>query len=100
MLLPTCSYGPWEDIIKRVLLLQAMADSIGCTLPQLSIAWTLKNPHVSTVIMGGTKIHQLNDNLGSLLCAEKLTAELMDEIERIMETKPDVPRDWTMYTRL
>ena len=50
--------------------------------------------------MGGTKIHQLNDNLGSLLCAEKLTAELMDKIERIMETKPDVPRDWTMYTRL
>ena len=93
-------HGPWEDIIKRVLLLQAMADSIGCTLPQLSIAWTLKNPHVSTVIMGGTKIHQLNDNLGSLLCAEKLTAELMDKIERIMETKPDVPRDWTMYTRL
>lgn len=93
-------HGPWDEIVRRVSKLKTLGNEIGCTLPQLAIAWALKNPHVSTIIMGGTKIHQLEDNLGSLLCEKKLTLELMTKIEDTVETKPNAPKDWTLYKRL
>ena len=93
-------HGPWEEIIRRVRALQGLGDEIGCTLPQLSIAWVLKNPHVTTVIMGGTKIYQLKENLASLICEKKLTPALLAKLESIMATKPSGPKDWTRHKRI
>lgn len=66
--------------------LAPIAAELGATLAQLAIAWCTKNPRVSTVITGASKPGQLQDNLGALAVADKLTPEVMARIDAI--TKP------------
>ena len=71
--------------------LSELATKLGVTTPALSIAWCIKNPNVSTAILGATKKTQLLDNLKALDLLEKLTPEVMEKIEGIMKTKPVLP---------
>jgi voltage-dependent potassium channel beta subunit len=80
-----------EEKVNKVRNLSALADRIGITTASLSIAWCIKNPNVSTAILGATKKEQLLDNLKALDALEKLTPEVMDEIDNIMQTKPVLP---------
>jgi aryl-alcohol dehydrogenase-like predicted oxidoreductase len=57
----------------------------------LSIAWCIKNPNVSTAILGATKKQQLLENLKSLEALPLLNDEVMDKIEGIIKTKPTLP---------
>ena len=50
-----------KDKVRR---LKAIADDLGCTLAQLSLAWCAKNPHVSTVITGASRVEQVRENIG------------------------------------
>ena len=68
--------------------LSKVAADLGCKLPSLAIAWCLKNPHVSTVILGGSKKHHLIDNLKALEVAEKIDASVSEKIEEILNNKP------------
>lgn len=77
--------------IEKVKKLTAVAEKLGGNVAQLAIAWTIKNPNVSTVILGATKIEQIVDNCKSLALSEKLTPEVMDEIEKILDNKPAAP---------
>lgn len=61
--------------------LEAIARKLGASLPQLAIAWVLKNPNVSSVILGASRSEQLEQNLGALDILDTLDDELMDEIE-------------------
>jgi aryl-alcohol dehydrogenase-like predicted oxidoreductase len=54
----------------------------------MALAWCLKNPNVSTVITGASKVEQLEDNLKALDVVDQLTDEVLDEIEAILKTKP------------
>lgn len=60
--------------------LGGIAKELGCTTAQLAIAWCVKNPHVSTVITGATKVSQLQDNMKALDVVAKLTPEVMTRI--------------------
>lgn len=80
-----------EDMLNKVRKLADLADGLGIKMAQLSIAWCLKNPHVSTVILGATNKQQLLDNLGSMDVLSKLTDEVMNQIEEIVQTKPVLP---------
>lgn len=80
-----------DDKLKKVKKLTELAAKTGISTAAMSIAWCLKNPHVSTVILGATKKQQLHDNLKSLEAVEKLTTDVMDKIETIMKTKPTLP---------
>jgi hypothetical protein len=80
-----------DDNLKKVKKLSEYADKIGISTASLSIAWCLKNPNVSTVILGATKKQQLLDNLKSLEVLPLLTQEVMDKIDSIMKTKPTLP---------
>jgi aryl-alcohol dehydrogenase-like predicted oxidoreductase len=64
---------------------------MGGNVGQLAIAWCVKNPNVSTVILGATKTHQIDDNVKALKLLEKLTPEVMEEIESILENRPTEP---------
>jgi aryl-alcohol dehydrogenase-like predicted oxidoreductase len=77
-----------DQKIEKVKKLQLVADKLDCSLAALSIAWCIKNPNVTTAILGATKKEQLIENLKSLDVAQKLTDDLMSEIETIIETKP------------
>ena len=63
--------------------LEPIAAALGGTLAQLAIAWVAKNPHVSTVITGASKLEQLQANLGALNLLDKLTPEVMRRIDAI-----------------
>ena len=53
------------------------------TMSQLSIAWCMKNPNVSTVILGASKKSQLKENLGSLDVFDKLTPEIISILDNM-----------------
>ncbi|MEX0636783.1 MAG: aldo/keto reductase, partial [Ferruginibacter sp.] len=80
-----------EEKIKKVKKLGELATKIGTTTAGLSIAWCLKNPNVSTVILGASKKQQLTENLKSLEALSLLTPAVMEKIESIVQTKPLLP---------
>ena len=77
--------------IEKVKKLTAIAEKLGGNATQLALAWTAKNENVSTVILGATKVEQIQDNCKALKVLAKLTPELMEEIEKILDNKPKPP---------
>jgi len=66
---------------EKVRALEPIARELGCTLSQLSIAWILKNPNVSSIITGATRVEQLQENLKAIEVAPKITSEIMARID-------------------
>jgi voltage-dependent potassium channel beta subunit len=81
-----------QDKVKRVQQLGAIAKALKVSTASLSIAWCLKNPNVTTAILGATSTHQLLDNLTAIGTAQLLTPEIMEQIESIVESKPKLPQ--------
>lgn len=81
-----------QDRMEKATALQALANSLDVSLAKLSIAWCLKNPNVSTVILGASKVPQLQENLQVLEALPLLTDEVIAKIEEIVKTKPIVPQ--------
>ena len=70
-----------NGIVPVLETLESIAQKIGANLPQLGIAWCLKNPNVSSVILGASKLEQLENNLASLSFLDNLDEDLMGEID-------------------
>jgi aryl-alcohol dehydrogenase-like predicted oxidoreductase len=68
--------------------LQQLADELGVSLAKLSIAWCLRNPHVSSVILGASRPEQLRENLGALEVVKNITPEVQEKIETVLGNKP------------
>lgn len=77
--------------LEKVRALTALANEIGISLTHLSIAWCLKNPHVSTVILGASRLSQLEDNLKSMEAVDRLTPDIMEKIETVVGNRPPAP---------
>jgi len=80
--------------IEMAAALKPVADDLGCSMAQLAIAWCLKNPRVSTVILGASRVEQLDENLAALNVVESLDNEVMDRIETILDNKPKLPEQF------
>lgn len=80
-----------QQKLEKVRQLTKLSEEIGISMPHLSIAWCLKNPYVSTVILGASRLSQLEDNLKSLDAVEQLTDDVMEKIESILDNKPPAP---------
>ncbi len=80
-----------QEKINKVQQLGAIAKALKVSTASLSIAWCVKNPNVTTAILGATSKAQLLDNLTALDTAALLTPEIMEQIEGIVETKPKLP---------
>jgi len=74
------------DKNARVIKLAEVAKSLGCTTAQLAIAWCLKNPRVSTVITGASRLSQFEENMKALEIAGKLDVPVMTQISDIIGT--------------
>lgn len=74
--------------IEKAKKLGALASELGTSLAKLSIAWVVKNPHVSTAILGASRKEQLQENLKALEVLPLLTPEVMQKIEDIVNNKP------------
>lgn len=83
-----------KEKIKKVGKLMPIAEELGCTMAQMALAWCLKNPNVSTVITGASRPEQVEENMAALEVVPKLTDEVMDGIEEILDNKPKPEPDF------
>lgn len=81
-----------EENLNKVSQLKAVAADLEMSLPQLGVAWCLKNPDVSTVILGASKEPQLKENLQAIELYERLTPEVMERIDAILDNRPQHPQ--------
>jgi voltage-dependent potassium channel beta subunit len=72
-----------REKIAAVPKLAAIAQELGVSLPRMAVAWCLKNPNVSSVILGASRVDQLKENLGALDVVEQLTPDVMRRLEAI-----------------
>ena len=73
-----------EARLKKVDELKALATGLGLSLPVFAIAWCLKNPRISTVILGASKTAQLEENLKAVEAQDLLTADVIKQIEQTL----------------
>ncbi|CAL5227930.1 g10977 [Coccomyxa viridis] len=76
------------ELFLKMKLLEPIAEELDCSLAQLSLAWCIRNPHVSSVIMGATNCEQVKENLGALSIVEKLTPQILEKIETVVSSRP------------
>jgi voltage-dependent potassium channel beta subunit len=81
-----------DESIEKVRQLGKLASEIGVTLPVLAIAWLLRLPQVTSVITGATSLKQFEENVSGIEAVDKLTPEVLEQVETILDNKP-VPED-------
>ena len=82
-----------EEALGKIRQLTALAGELGTSMAKLALAWCVKNPNVSTVILGASKLYQLEENLTALEVVPLLDGSVMERIEEILANKP-VPPMW------
>lgn len=80
-----------KENLDKVAKLEKIAKKLGLSLPVLAITWCLKNENVSTVMLGASKLSQLEENFKAIEAKAKLTPEVMEEIEKVLNNKPIHP---------
>ncbi|XP_077344232.1 voltage-gated potassium channel subunit beta-1 isoform X4 [Lithobates pipiens] len=71
-----------------------IAERLGCTLPQLAVAWCLRNEGVSSVLLGSSNPEQLVENLGAIQVLPKMTSHIVNEVDNILGNKPYSKKDY------
>lgn len=74
--------------LDKVRRLKVIAEELNVPMAQFALAWCLKNPNVSTVLLGASRVEQLKENLGALDVVTLLTQDVMNRIENILQNKP------------
>lgn len=78
----------WTRQLEQTAALKPIADELGISTAQLSLAWILKNPNISSIITGASRPEQVLDNVRSLAIADKLTPEILEKIEKAVGNQP------------
>ena len=78
--------------LPRAKKLAVLCKALGIPMPVVALAWCLKNPHVSTVILGASTEGQLKENLKALGAQHQLDEEVMEKIETVLDNKPAPPQ--------
>jgi voltage-dependent potassium channel beta subunit len=81
-----------EQWIEKTRRLTDLAAKIGLSMPVFALAWCLKNPNVSTVILGASKTSQLQENLQAIETVNLLTEQVLEEVEQVLQNKPEQPQ--------
>lgn len=85
MLIIPFSERTWDSLIKKVKEFTEIAAKLEASPAQLALAWCLKNPSVSSVILGATTVAQLHENIAALALLPRLTPDILEEIDKLME---------------
>ncbi|HEY1200031.1 MAG TPA: aldo/keto reductase [Niastella sp.] len=80
-----------QDRLDRVARLERIAKDLNTSLAIFSIAWCIRNPNVTTAILGATREEQLSENLKALDVFPLLTLDIMEAVDQIMGTAPQQP---------
>ena len=77
-------------IIQKLVEIEAVAKELGMTMGQLAIAWALAYNNVSTCILGASKVEQLEENCKALENLDKVTPEICQRINKILNNAPEI----------
>lgn len=77
-----------DDRLRVVAQLAELAKELGTSLPKLAVAWCAANPNVSTVILGASKVHHLEETLQAVDLLPQLTSAVLERIEGILQNRP------------
>ena len=80
----------WMKELDVVAKLKPVAEKLGVSQANLAYAWVLSNKNVSSAITGASRPEQIYDSVKALAVIEKLTPEILKEIDGILGNKPDV----------
>ena len=86
-----------EEAVQRIAKvgeLMNIADDLGVSMAQLALAWTLKNPNISTTITGSSKPEQIIENMKAIDVVSQLDDDVMEKIDEILDNKPAGPQDF------
>lgn len=83
----------WKERLEKVRDLTKIAEELNTSMAKLAIAWCVKNPHVSTVITGASRVSQVEENMKALDVVPQLTDDVMEKIEAVLANKPE-PMDF------
>lgn len=78
----------WQKNLAIVARLKPIAEELSVTLAQLSLAWALKNPNVSSLITGASRPEQIYENVKAVAVVPKLTPEILEKIEQATQNAP------------
>jgi aryl-alcohol dehydrogenase-like predicted oxidoreductase len=78
-----------KEKLAKVQALEPIAKELDCSVAQLSLAWCLKNPFVSSVITGASRVEQVHENMQAGEIAPKLTPNVLTKIDGIFEPKEE-----------
>jgi len=87
-----------EETQKALQGLGEIAQELGCSQAALALAWIIKNPDVSTAIVGATKLSQFQDNLTALEIIDKITPEIETRVEGLFKTAPTPRVDYRKFS--
>lgn len=82
-----------EEKLAKVRALEPIAKELDCTLSQLALAWCLKNPFVSTVITGASRVSQVQENMKAGELAPRLTSEILEQVDLIFGVRKEEEED-------
>lgn len=80
-----------EERLNTVRNLSKIANDLGTSVAKLAVAWCLSNPNVSTVILGASKLHHLQETLTSIDLLDQMTPDVLEAIETALGNKPKRP---------
>jgi voltage-dependent potassium channel beta subunit len=83
-----------QEKLEKIRKLQRISNGLKITLPQLALAWCLRNPRVSTVITGASRPEQVAENMKAVDAVKLLTHDVMDKIEKILDNTPQPEPDF------
>jgi aryl-alcohol dehydrogenase-like predicted oxidoreductase len=72
-----------SERLAKVSALKPLAEQMGASLAQFSLAWCLQNPHVSTVMTGASRVEQVHENMKAIDFTDRFTPDVMKEIDQI-----------------
>ena len=75
-----------SERLAKVSALIPLAEQMGASLAQFSLAWCLQNPYVSTVMTGASRVEQVHENMKAIDFVDRFTPDVMNEIDRIFGT--------------
>lgn len=87
----------YEKRRKALKEMALLAKDLDCTQAQLALAWVIFNKDVTCALFGASKVSQVEDNLKAVEIYKKLTPELLEKIENIMETRPERKMNWKSW---
>jgi voltage-dependent potassium channel beta subunit len=81
-------------MLEKVKKLVPIANGLGISMPQLALAWCLKNPNVSTVITGASNVKQVEQNMKTMDMLDQVDDGVMAAIEEVLDNKPAAEKDF------